>query len=98
MPGLTVDGKPKPVYYGAGWEVRHVNARGGINTWHNGLLDGTSSLLVRRHDGLAWAVLFNASHDPDRKVLASIIDPLVHKAADQVRHWPDKDLFSDYLK
>ncbi|HEY8749033.1 MAG TPA: serine hydrolase domain-containing protein [Tepidisphaeraceae bacterium] len=96
--GFDVDGKPKPVYYGAGWEVRHVNARGGINTWHNGLLDGTSSLLVRRHDGLAWAVLFNASHDPDRKVLASIIDPLVHKAADQVRHWPDKDLFSDYLK
>jgi N-acyl-D-amino-acid deacylase len=85
------------VYYGFGWQIRHVDSRGGINTWHNGQLDGTSTLLVRRHDGLAWAVLFNASHDPDRKVLATLIDPLLHQAADQVKTWPDRDLFAELL-
>ena len=91
--GFTPDRQPKPVYYGFGWMVRRVDTHGGINTWHTGQLDGTSTLLVRRHDGLAWAVLFNASHDPENKVLASLIDPLLHQAADQVRSWPTQDLF-----
>ena len=69
-----------------------------INTWHTGQLEGTSTLLVRRHDGLAWAVLFNASHDGERKVLATLIDPLLHKAADEVRRWPERDLFSSELR
>ena len=91
-------GETGAVYYAFGWQVRHINSRGGINTWHNGLLDGTSSLLVRRHDGLAWAVLFNASHDPERKLLGTLIDPLVHQAADQVKSWPDRDLFPELLR
>lgn len=95
--GFTPDDKPKAVYYGFGWQVRHVNSRGDINSWHNGLLEGTSSLLVRRHDGLTWAVLFNASHDNDRNVLATLIDPLLHEAADRVRRWPTHDQFPEML-
>jgi len=97
--GYTADGKPKPVWYGFGWSVRSVG-RGKINTWHNGLLDGTSTLVVRRSDGLAWAVLFNASVDQNGKALSDMIDPLVHKAADNVKHWPEerRDLFDDFLK
>jgi N-acyl-D-amino-acid deacylase len=91
------NGKPTPVYYGCGWQVRGVGG-GKINTWHTGLLDGTSTLLVRRSDGLTWAVLFNASQDSAGKNLADQIDPLVHQAADEVRHWPDKDLFPEFLK
>jgi N-acyl-D-amino-acid deacylase len=53
---------------------------------------------VRRSDGLTWAVLFNASQDPRGKNLADQIDPLVHKAADEVRHWPDEDLFGEFLR
>ncbi|HSZ56920.1 MAG TPA: serine hydrolase domain-containing protein [Tepidisphaeraceae bacterium] len=90
-------GKPGPVFYGCGWSVRDVGG-GNINTWHTGLLDGTSTLLVRRSDGLTWAVLFNASQDPRGKNLADQIDPLVHKAADEVRHWPDEDLFAEFLR
>jgi N-acyl-D-amino-acid deacylase len=74
--------KEKDVYYGCGWQVR--SAGKGINVWHNGLIPGTAALMVRRHDGLVWAVLFNASHDPDGKFMAEAIDPLVHKAADEV--------------
>jgi N-acyl-D-amino-acid deacylase len=97
--GFTPDGKPKPVWYGFGWNVRSVG-RGQVNTWHDGLLDGTSTLLVRRSDGLAWAVLFNASADQNGKTLSGLIDPLVHQAADDVKTWPDerRDLFAEFLK
>jgi N-acyl-D-amino-acid deacylase len=91
--GLTKDGKPKPVYYGCGWEVRHVGSGEKINTWHNGALDGTSTLLVRRADGLTWAVLFNTRDDAQGKDLSGEIDSLVHKAADEVKQWPKIDMF-----
>lgn len=94
--GLDANGRAKVVYYGCGWSVRTVG-NGRINTWHNGLLDGTSTLMIRRSDGLTWAVLFNASVDPQGKTLSDQIDPLVHRAADEVRQWPDRDLFSDFL-
>ncbi len=58
------------------------------NTWHSGLLDGTSTLLVRRgRDKLTWAVLFNRQV-PGQIAAADVIDPLVHVAADAVRNWP----------
>jgi len=93
--GESGDGKPKAVYYGCGWQVRHVG-NGRINTWHNGALDGTSTLLVRRADGLCWAVLFNTTGAA--KSLSGLIDGKVHNAADQVKKWPDKDLFDTHWK
>jgi N-acyl-D-amino-acid deacylase len=91
------DGQPKPVYYGLGWNVRPVGDRGRANTWHSGLISGTSTILVRRHDGLNWAVLFNTDRNPGGKVLSGIIDPLVHQAADEVKEWPTADQFGKYL-
>jgi hypothetical protein len=88
--GHEPDGKPKAAYYGCGWMVRPVGAAGKANTWHAGGLDGTSTLLVRRHDGLAWAVLFNTQRGTLKdKDLAAAIDPLVHQAVDAVRRWPE---------
>lgn len=81
--GLGPKGKPRVVYYGCGWNVRMLG-KDRINTWHNGLLDGTASLLVRRWDGLCWAVLFNSDRGPEGEYLAAAIDPLVHQAADAV--------------
>lgn len=89
--GQDARGQPLPAYYGCGWMVRPM-ARG-LNTWHTGSLDGTSALLVRRHDGLQWAVLFNARTAPDGRRLSDTIDPLLHQAANQVRQWPTHDLF-----
>ena len=67
------------------------------NTWHGGLLiPGSSTLLVRRHDGLNWAVLFNTDKALNGPTLAETIDPLVHQAADAVSSWPDIDLFPTY--
>ena len=90
--GHSADGKPKAAYYAFGWLVRPVGGGGRANTWHAGALPGTSSLLVRRHDGLDWAVLFNMRNTAAGRGLAAEIDPLLHKAAAAVTTWPDTDL------
>jgi hypothetical protein len=80
QPAGTLDDRPSgggsEAYYACGWMVRPVE--GGINCWHTGSLPGTSTLLVRRFDGMHWAVLFNQRHGHDNRPLAAIIDPLLH--------------------
>jgi N-acyl-D-amino-acid deacylase len=88
--GAEKAGRPREAYYGCGWEVRPVGKKGRVNAWHAGYIPGSEALLVRRCDGLTWAVLFNT--DGGRKSLADAIDPLVHDAADKVREWPARDL------
>jgi N-acyl-D-amino-acid deacylase len=87
LAGHHKDGKPRDAYYGCGWMVRPVG-EGRRNTWHGGSLDGTSTLLVRRSDGLTWAVLFNSRSSAEKEEPAVAIDPLLHQAADAVKHWP----------
>jgi hypothetical protein len=94
--GVKTKGQPRDVWYACGWYVREAGPTG-INTWHGGLLDGTSSILVRRFDGLSWAVLFNTNADPKGEALAGLIDGLVHEAADAVQQWPAIDLFPKFL-
>jgi N-acyl-D-amino-acid deacylase len=93
--GYDADHKPKAAYYADGWEVRPV--RGGkANTWHSGLLDGVSTLLVRRFDGLVWAVMFNRDYIEDgHRNLGGLIDPLLHPVADGIASWPEGREFED---
>jgi N-acyl-D-amino-acid deacylase len=89
------DGSLEPVYYACGWDVRPAGKNGRANYWHNGSLPGTFTLLVRRHDGLAWAALFNQrSNDP--KLPDGQIDGALHRAADSVAEWPRHDLFDKF--
>ena len=92
QPGYEPDGRPKAAYYACGWMVRPTSD-GRANHWHTGRVAGASSLLVRRHDGLNWAVLFNQSSDPSG-LSYDDIDPALHRAADAVKSWPDGDLFA----
>ena len=96
--GREPDGKLKPAFYGCGWNVRPVGTTGKSNNWHGGFIAGTESLLVRRWDGLNWAVLFNTHHNPEGKSLAGLIDRRLHQAADKVKAWPDTDQFDRFLK
>ncbi len=80
-------------YYGCGWMVRPVDLGAAHNYWHTGSLPGTASLLVRRSDGLSWAVLFNQRSEDDA-LPDSAIDPALHRAAAAVRQWPLEDLFT----
>ena len=89
LAGYHEDGKPRAAYYACGWNVRPIGDSGGRNVWHGGGLDGTSTLLVRRHDRFCWAVLFNRREGNDGRSLASLIDPLVHRAVDEVNEWPE---------
>ncbi|MCP4774553.1 MAG: beta-lactamase family protein [Planctomycetaceae bacterium] len=82
-------GDDKDVFYGYGWLVRRVGSGHRLNTWHNGSLPGTSTLLVRRHDGFNWAVLFNSRDGSDGKSLSTLIDPLIHQAVNRVEKWPE---------
>lgn len=86
-PGLDKQGEPTASYYGMGWRVRPVHKS--QNTWHSGSLSGTSTLLVRRSDGLNWAVLFNQRNCPDGKPASAKIDVLLHRAANAVKRWPN---------
>ncbi len=94
--GHDASGKPKAAYYGCGWSVRPIGNTGRANTWHNGLIAGTSTLLVRRWDGLNWAVLFNTDANASGKPPADLIDGPMHRAADEVKTWPDEDLFGKF--
>jgi N-acyl-D-amino-acid deacylase len=89
------DGKLAASYYGCGWSVRPVKEPGKANYWHTGSLPGTRTLLVRRWDGLSWAVLFNQRTDGP-KLSDNEIDPALHRAAAAVTDWPKHDLFAQF--
>jgi len=90
------DGSPSDYYYGCGWLVRPVGNGGKANYWHAGMLPGTYTLLVRRHDGLSWAVLFNEC-SLSNYVEYGEIDQALHQAAAGVTRWPGHDLFPGHL-
>ena len=93
--GAGSNGDLDPVYYSFGWQNRVVG-NGRFNRWHTGALPGTSTLLVRRHDGRNWVLLFNARSSPHVKRFAGEADPLLHRAANQVSEWPEYDLFGRF--
>ncbi len=83
-------------WYGCGWVVRDKSAAGGpgaLNVWHDGSLPGTICYLVRRWDGLDWAVLVDQRDDPkDRwSNTYTAIDGDLHTAANAVKVWPDAE-------
>jgi CubicO group peptidase (beta-lactamase class C family) len=89
------DGSLTSVYYACGWDVRPLGTAGQANYWHNGSLPGTFTMLVRRGDGLAWAVLFNQRSE-DSKLSDNAIDAALHRAAAAVAEWPKENLFDRY--
>jgi CubicO group peptidase (beta-lactamase class C family) len=97
--GHSADGKAKAVYYACGWSFRPVaGSRAGGTKWHGGALAGSGTLLVCRHDGVNWCVLFNGDSNADGKEFASLIDSLMHQVVDQIGKWPRNDLFARFLK
>jgi N-acyl-D-amino-acid deacylase len=91
------DGARKEPYYALGWQVRQVGEAGQCNLWHSGALPGVSTLLVLRHDGFCWAALFNTSFTSKGRRPADEIDGRIHAAVDKVPHWPEHDLFPEYV-
>jgi N-acyl-D-amino-acid deacylase len=95
--GHQANGKPKRQYYACGWDVRPADPQAGRFTkWHGGMVAGTSTLLVCRSDGINWACLFNSDAGKDGKLFTDLIDPLLHKPADEIKNWPEEDLFKKF--
>ena len=80
--------KERRKYYGLGWEVYDFPRSPEINTWHSGYIPGSESELVRRWDGLTWAVLFNTAFNQKQQSLVGLIDQLLHKTSSKVKRWP----------
>ncbi len=89
LAGYDAEGKPKETYYALGWSVRPEGQSGCPYQWHTGSLPGTSTILVRRHDGLNWAFLINTRNGVPEKAPARMFDPLLHKVADSMTEWPE---------
>jgi CubicO group peptidase (beta-lactamase class C family) len=81
-----------PAYYGLGWNIRPTGDD--ANWWHGGSLPGTTTLLVRTHHGYAWAAVFN-SRPEGKNQLAGDIDAGLWKAFNEVKTWPERDLFAE---
>jgi CubicO group peptidase (beta-lactamase class C family) len=84
--------KGKDVWYGLGWQVRKDGED--ANWWHTGSLPGTSTLLVRAHNGMVWAVLFNTR--PKESGLSREVDAACWEAAAKIEKWPEHDLFEKF--
>jgi CubicO group peptidase (beta-lactamase class C family) len=82
--------KGSAYWYALGWDVRP--ASGDANWWHMGSLDGTTSLLVRAYNGLAWCVLVN-SRPRNSDAFNTALDNAMWTAIDGVTSWPSYDLF-----
>ncbi|AIJ24190.1 hypothetical protein [Amycolatopsis methanolica] len=78
-----------------GWLVRLVSGGTGRDTWHDGSLPGTYTLLVRNYHGASWAMLFNQRDDASG-LSYSDIDATLWTAYRAVSSWRSGDQFPSY--
>lgn len=81
--GYEADGAKKEVYYSLGWMNREVGG-GRVNHWHTGSLDGTATILIRRHDRRNMAGLLNTRSSTASPHLGRELDQIMHVAADEL--------------
>ncbi len=92
--GEVVDGS----YVGLGWFVWPSDSYAHhAMTSSNGLRAGIATYLMRRRDGVNWAVLFNKRSDPDGKPLSYKFRDASAEAFNAVKRWPGGDLFPGLL-
>lgn len=92
LAGKTADGSLRPRFYACGWTVQ-FGKRLKIQN-HGGSLPGTTAKLVRRSDGIHWAVLLNSRRDgAGKRIHPDHIEGRMQQALSRVQDWPDEDLF-----
>ena len=68
-----------------------------VNHWHTGSLNGTATILIRRHDGKNFVALLNTRVSPvTDSPLSRDLEALLHLAADEVPEWPAEDRFREF--
>lgn len=81
---VRVEGKAFPM----GW----MSTNPKDNWKRTGTLTGTSALLKRSSDGLAWTILINTNNDLGHDFTRNL-DTLMTNVVDNTPEWPDYDLF-----
>jgi uncharacterized protein (TIGR03437 family) len=84
-------------WYGFGLDVEPAGA--GMNWWHSGSLDGTTTYETRTNDGFDWVVFFNTRPDYSDTDQATIDDDIqsgLWNAYYQTTNWPTNDQFVNY--
>ncbi len=82
-------------YYSLGWMNGPAADGDQIDNWHMGSLPGTATLLVRKHNGRNFAIVFNARSSPAAAHFGKAIQAEFSKALDNVAEWPKTDLYND---
>ena len=77
------EGEKGPVYYAKGWIVRPF-AKGKMSVWHEGTIEGSSCMLVRRADGVTFAAMFNTRQKVGKTEAIGVIELPIHEAANAV--------------
>ena len=85
--GVASNGVDLTAYYAYGWHVESTVPTGTAG-WHDGLFTGTSSFLMRRRDGIVWALIFNTENDNNKQVPSEVIAPQINQLADSILRWP----------
>jgi hypothetical protein len=95
---MTSSGAPfacgaRTCHYGAGWLVNPFQGDG--NWWHGGSMPGTTAMLVRTYDNVAWIGLFNG------RTVSTInseseLDATLWKAFTGATSFPTHDLFESF--
>ncbi len=67
--------------------MNRVLSDGKMNHWHTGSLDGTATMLIRRHDGKNMVMLLNTRSSPKTTKLADDVDKLLHEAVNAFGVW-----------
>jgi CubicO group peptidase (beta-lactamase class C family) len=75
-------------WYGLGWDVRANDSSDHNNISHIGMFPGTSTMLVKRSDGLIWAILFNTNESKHGMSCTTVIDLPMHAAVRQSNRIP----------
>ncbi len=74
---------PAQAKYARGWMVRD-NGKG--NWWHGGSLPGSTSIMVRTANGMAWSAVTNTRTQPSDKI-DTAIDNMVWDMVNKVPGW-----------
>jgi N-acyl-D-amino-acid deacylase len=85
-------------YYSLGWMNGPSTASDKFDNWHMGSLPGTATLMMRRHDGRTFSILFNARSSPFAAHFGKAILKDFSEALDNVQKWPKNDLFPEFEK
>lgn len=83
--------KSSAVFYSLGWNNRQLPS-GKMNHWHVGSLPGTTTIVIKRHDGINMVALMNSRislvEKSTQETVSADVDRLLHRLAGSIENWP----------